>query len=440
MTDVRTSSDIVSLRQDLLHIVRAGLDRVHAGRLVRRALEGQAPPAGRFESLRVVAVGKAAAAMASAFADETGSRVRDGIVIGPARCDTVPRGFEQWPGGHPVPSPASEAAARRALEMAQAVRADDECLVVLLSGGASALMALPAPEIDLAAKAEVTTLLLRSGVTIEALNCVRKHLSAIKGGRLAAAARACVTLAISDVVGPPPDDPSAIGSGPTVADPTTFDDASAVLDRAGVRGRCPKRVLEWLERGRRGECEETIKPDDPRLRKSTYHLIGSRLDAVAGARAAAEARGYFVHAVDDPITGEARVAGARLMEVAARWMNDARRPACLLSAGETTVSVVGAGKGGRNQEVALGAALKGLPGATFAMASVGTDGVDGPTDAAGALVDSTTLARAEMTGLGDPGRFLAANDAYRFFDPLGDLIRTGPTDTNVCDLQVILVP
>jgi len=439
VTDVRTPPALAALRRDLLDIVRAGLDCAHAGRLVRRALAGQESVFDRFRALRLLAVGKAAAPMAVAFAEGTRARIREGVVIAPARRDDVPAGFEQWPGGHPVPDLRSEAAARRALDVARAVRADDECLVVLLSGGASALMALPAPDLDLAAKAEVTALLLKAGVTIEGLNCVRKHLSAIKGGRLAAAARASVTLAISDVVGPPPDDPATIGSGPTVADPTTFADALKVLDLAGVRAQCPRSVLTWLERGRSAEVEETVKPNDPRLERSEYRLIGNRLDAVAGARAAAGATGYTVLTIDDPVVGEARRAGARLMDIAARWVEDVRRPLCLLAAGETTVTVKGAGKGGRNQEVALGAAMAGLPGATFAMASVGTDGVDGPTDAAGALVDSTTLARAAQAGLGDPARFLGANDAYHFFDPLGDLVRTGPTDTNVGDLQVILV-
>jgi hydroxypyruvate reductase len=433
------TSALAALRQDLLGLVHAGLERAHGGRLVGRALvEPEAIP-GRFARLRVIAVGKASAPMSTALAEVMGSRVGEALVVSPSTDAAVPRGFELWPGDHPVPSPRSEAAAKRALDVARAVRGDDECLVVLLSGGASALMALPAPDIDLEAKRVVTGLLLKAGVPIQDLNCVRKHLSAIKGGRLAAAARACVTLAVSDVVGPPPDDPSAIGSGPTVADPTTFGEALAILDRAGLRGRCPRPVIGWLERGRRGDVDETIKPGDARLAKSTYRLVGSRLDAVAGARAAAEARGYSVLALDDPLTGEARLAGTRLMEIASRLARGARRPFCLLAAGETTVTVMGTGKGGRNQELALAAAMAGLPGAAFAMASVGTDGVDGPTDAAGAVADSTTVARASRAGLGDPATFLAENDAYRFFDSLGDLIRTGPTATNVGDLQIVLV-
>jgi hydroxypyruvate reductase len=439
VTATRPSPTVRKLRKDLRDIVDAGFACAHAGRLVSRALDVHATLLTRFASVSVVAVGKASAPMAAAFAAAYAGRMQEGIAIGPGERADVPAAFQQWPGSHPVPDARSETAARRALEIARSVRRDDECLVVLLSGGASALMALPAEGFDLSTKARVTTFLLAAGAPIEDLNCVRKHLSAIKGGRLAAAARACVTFAISDVVGPPPDDPSAIGSGPTVADPTTFADALAVVDRAGVGGEFPAAALDVLERGHRGDREETIKPGDPRLARSSYRLIGSRLDAIAGAREAAEARGYTVLTIDEPVVGEARAAGGRLMEGVARWLTEGGRPFCLIAAGETTVRVRGAGKGGRNQELALAAALRGLSDASFAMASVGTDGVDGPTDAAGATVDSTTLDRVRQAGLGDPARYLDANDTYRFFEPLGDLIKTGPTDTNVGDLQVVLV-
>lgn len=439
MTAIRHSSALQALRHDLLDILAAALARVHAGRLVSRALDDHAALLSGFDRLSVVAVGKAAAPMAAAFTAVHAARIEKGLVIGPGERADVPAGFAYSRGSHPVPDALSEAAARRALDVAHSVRRDEACLVVLVSGGASALMALPAPGLDLAAKARVTSLLLAAGAPIEDLNCVRKHLSGIKGGRLAAAARACATFAISDVVGPPPDDPSAIGSGPTVADPTRFADALAAIDRAGVREEAPPAALDLIERGRRGEVEETIKPGDPRLARSIYRLIGSRVDAIAGAREVAEARGYAVLTIDEPIVGAARAAGARLVDVAARWLPEVRRPFCLLAAGETTVRVRGAGRGGRNQELALAAALRGLPEAAYALASVGTDGVDGPTDAAGAIVDSTTLERAARAGLGDPARYLDENDSYRFFEPLGDLVKTGPTGTNVGDLQVVLV-
>lgn len=436
---MRRSAALNTLRRDLLDIVSEALARVHAGRLVTRALDAEPALVIRLDPVWVVAVGKASVPMASALAATRGMRIAGGLIIGPGDRAETPPGLTYAPASHPVPDAASEAAARRALAIAGEARRQGGGLVVLLSGGASALMTLPAPGLGLADKARTTALLLAAGAPIEDLNSVRKHLSAIKGGRLAAAAGACVTLAISDVVGPPPDDPSAIGSGPTAADGTTFADALAAIDRAGVRDEVPQAVLELLERGSRGEVEETIKPGDPRLAGAVYRLIGSRADALAGAREAAEARGYATLTIDEPVVGAARAAGARLAEMAARWLPETRRPFCLLAAGETTVRVRGAGKGGRNQELALAAALAGLPDAACAMASAGTDGVDGPTDAAGAVVDSTTLDRAARAGLGDPARYLDANDSYRFFEPLGDLIKTGPTGTNVGDLQVVLV-
>jgi len=262
---------------------------------------------------------------------------------------------------------------------------------------------------------------------------VRKHLSAIKGGRLAAAcAGRVVTLAISDVVGDPP---GAIASGPTVADPTSFADALAVLDRAGSRAVYPEAAVRRLEAGAAAAHDETPKPGDRRLVRSTMHVVGSRVDAMRGAADAARVLGYDVHVVDEPVVDEARVCGPRIIE---RVPRDLVRPHCVISSGETTVTVAGPGRGGRNQELALSAvdALARRPRPTV-LASVGTDGVDGPTDAAGALVDSTTAERATVRGL-EPLEYLGANDAWTFFDALGDLVRTGPTGTNVGDLQVIL--
>jgi hydroxypyruvate reductase len=224
-----------------------------------------------------------------------------------------------------------------------------------------------------------------------------------------------------------------------VADPTTFADALALVNETGLRARFPRAALERLERGARGQEEETVKPGDPRLARSVYRLIGNRLDALAGAREAAETRGYRTVVISTPMVGEAREAGVRLMDLGAQSRAAAGRPLCLLAAGETTVHVRGTGKGGRNQELALAAAARGLRDAVFVLASVGTDGIDGPTDAAGAIVDSTTLARAAAAGVREPQGFLDENDSYRFFEPLGDLIKTGPTDTNVGDVQVLLV-
>jgi glycerate 2-kinase len=382
-----------------------------------------------------VAAGKAAPPMASAVARMAGARLRGGLVVSPAAA-SLASGLEVFEGGHPVPTAGSEAAGRRALAVARQVGADER-LLVLLSGGASALMAVPAIGLTLEDKRQTTEILLRAGADIGALNTVRKHLSAVKGGWLAAAtSAACRTLAVSDVVG---DDPSLIGSGPTVADASTFADAIAALNRFGGADAYPAPVVSYLAAGVRGERPETPGPGDGRLAHAETLVIGSRRDAMRGAAEEAVRRGYGVLVLDAPIVGEARKAArAHVADIEARAAG-ARRPLCVVSSGETTVRVTGSGRGGRNQEFALAASdpLRWL--APAVAASLGTDGVDGPTDAAGAIVDSETLDRARRAGLASPSDFLRDNNSYSFFDALDDLIRTGPTGTNVGDLQVFLL-
>jgi hydroxypyruvate reductase len=347
-----------------------------------------------------------------------------------------PDPFPVVAGGHPLPTDASEAAGRRALELAESTTAD-ETLLVLISGGASALMALPAEGVTLADTRAATAQLLRAGADIYALNTVRKHLSAIKGGWLAARARAtCRALIVSDVVG---DDVSVIASGPTVADATTFEDALALVRPYGGEDAFPPAVIARLRRGAQGAVPETPKPGDPRLARSTATIIGSRRDAMNGAAAAAAALGYTVLRLDDAVVGDARTAAASHLRAALARASGIARPACIVSSGETTVNVTGHGRGGRNQEFALAAATQlAEQGDAAVVASAGTDGIDGPTDAAGAIADATTLARANAAGA-SPDRALADNNAYAFFDAIGDLIRIGPTGTNVGDLQVILL-
>lgn len=420
--------------------MRAALEAADAGGLVQQALTSSDLIA-RLQSaagIDVVAAGKAAGPMLSAFAAASPVPLRHRVGIGPEPLPVPRPGIDWHVAAHPVPDERSVTAAQAVLDVASAGTARD-LLVLLLSGGASALMALPAAGLNLADKRNTVRVLLEAGADIRELNTVRKHLSAVKGGRLAAATRgSALTLAVSDVVG---DDLSVIASGPTVPDSTTFDMALAVLDRRGGRDRYPVNVVTWLQRGVAGAHPETPKPGDPRLARSVARVIGGRRTAVAGARAAAESLGYTVHVVDEPVIGEARVAGRALVDVARAFVvRESRRPLCVLAAGETTVRVTGTGKGGRNQECVLGMlrALDGL-GDVVVAASVGTDGVDGPTDAAGAIVDTTTLARAEAADIGPPERYLNDNNAYVFFDELNDLIRIGATNTNVGDLQVILV-
>ena len=438
---VTLTRPLTDLRQDLLAIVRAGIRAVDAAELTRQALakKGSDPfllndlKKGSDPFFRCIAAGKAALPMAKGASSVLRNRLRAGLIVAPV---ADPFGtFESIAGGHPVPDEGSERAGRRALEVAESI-ASDETLLVLLSGGASALMAVPADGISLDDKRATTAQMLRAGADIQALNTVRKHLSAIKGGWLAnRAAGPVLTYVISDVVG---DDVSVIASGPTVADPSTFADARALLDRYGGALAYPDAVVARLDRGVRGEVPETPKPVYPRLVKSDVHVIGSRGGAMFGAAAKAVGLGYCVVRLDGPVVGEARDAATAHLQAVAATAREQSRPLCVISSGETTVTVTGSGKGGRNQEFALAAVAQEPGFDTYALASLGTDGIDGPTDAAGAIVDSTTLARARVAEL-IPDKFLHNHDSYAFFAALGDLIHTGPTGTNVGDLQVILL-
>jgi glycerate 2-kinase len=387
--------------------------------------------------------------MLTAFLRKIDRPARTVAGIGPLRPDVLPTEMAWFEAGHPVPDERSVAAARGALQIARHA-AHDDVLVVLLSGGASALMALPAQGIALEDKRETVRRLLKDGATINELNAVRKHLSAIKGGRLAAATKAAVvTLVISDVVG---DDLSVIGSGPTMPDPSTFRDALAVLDARGGRARHPATIVSHLERGDRGEVEETPKPDDPRMQRSVARIIGGSKTAVGGAVKSARSRGYNVYVIDAPIVGEAREAARGFADEVRQAITRCTPPLCVIGAGETTVHVTGGGVGGRNQEFALamvpliadlGRSAPHEPQSTphavdVVFGSVGTDGVDGPTDAAGAIIDTTTAERAAAHGL-SPAAYLRNNDSYHFFSALDDLLRTGPTGTNVGDVQAALI-
>jgi glycerate 2-kinase len=428
------------LREDLDTILRAAIEAVDAGRLVQRAL-GDADivaPIQRARAIDVIAAGKAAGVMLNAFVAGSSAPIRRLLGIGPATPAVLPEGAEWYDAGHPLPTEASVAGARRALEVA-ARSTDEDLLVVLLSGGGSALMALPADPITLAEKQQTARTLMAAGADIYELNTVRKHVSAIKGGQLAAAAGGGVlTLAVSDVVG---DDLSVIASGPTVPDESTFAEALAVLERrGGAAAAYPASVVQRIRAGAAGIVAETPMRGDTRLARAAARVIGRQRGAIDGAVAAAESLGYHVHVVREPVTGEARVAALEHVARVADATRSMPRPACVISSGETTVMVRGSGKGGRNQEFALAMApALDLLGPRVAAASIGTDGIDGPTDAAGAVVDRATLARARAAGIESAAPYLDNNNTYAFFDAIDDLIRTGPTCTNVGDLQVILI-
>jgi glycerate-2-kinase len=387
----------------------------------------------------IVAAGKAAWPMATACADSVGARALSGVVAGPQVAGTsMPDGFEWFDAGHPFPNRGSVAAAERALALARETHhGDGRVLVTLLSGGASAMLAAPVNGVSLDDKIAATRAVMHAGAPIAALNAVRKHLSRIKGGRLAAAACCSFTYALSDVHGPVEDDPSVIGSGPTVPDATTFRDAVEVIATTGAS--VPPSAVRYLQDGLRGAVAETIKPGALPPERTSYEVIGNRHAALEGGMRAAQARGYTVQVIAEATAGEAREAAHQFLTVARFLATNAPRPLCVIATGETTVRVVGRGRGGRNQEFALAAApAMGTVGRAAALASAGTDGLDGPTDAAGAIVDSSTLERASRAGV-DWRIALADNDSYRFFEPLSDLIMWGPTGTNVGDVHVLLI-
>ena len=424
-------------------------DKAAAGTILRACFDAALAAADPFEALArkipapvhgrtvLAGAGKAAAAMARAF-ETAWPGPLDGVVVTRYGHSVPCERVEIVEAGHPMPDIAGQNAARRILELARSLGPEDQ-LVFLASGGGSALLSLPAPGLTLADKQEVTRALLKSGATISEINTVRKHLSAIKGGRLAAAAALAriVTLAISDVPG---DDPAVIASGPTVPDPTTFADARAVLDKYRIVE--PKAVLSYLSEG----AGETPKPDDPIFDRAVFELVASPQGSLQSAAAAAFQRGILPIVLSDRIEGESRQvglvhAGIALQIRAGKFRVGDRLiapPAVLLSGGETTVTVTGKGRGGRNVEflVALAVALDGARG--ISALACDTDGIDGTEDNAGAIVFPDTLARAAARGI-SAQKALADNDGYGFFAALGDLVVTGPTLTNVNDFRAVLV-
>lgn len=369
--------------------------------------------------------------MAAGCVDAVGADGVVGVVATADGCALPAGAIEVLETGHPLPDQRGEAAASKILRFAQSA---DRGLLVLLSGGASSLLAAPSPPVRLDDLIAVNALLLASGADIEQVNTVRKHLSDIKGGGLLRAAPGPVaTLAMSDVVG---DDPGTIGSGPSVPDPTTFEDAWGVLEAYGVLSRVPRTVLDVLDEGRRGLRRETLKPSEDVARRSSYRIVASNTTALDAAAGAAREAGFEPEILPLPIAGDTTVAARSFAEGLIR--RSASRPVCVLAGGETTVRLRGMGKGGRNQEFAL-AMAKRLSGAGWTVLSAGTDGVDGPTNAAGALVDGSTRQRAQQRGL-DLALALADNDSYGFFASLGDLVLCGPTGTNVMDIKIALHP
>jgi glycerate-2-kinase len=437
----------VTPREDAWRILAAAVAAADARAAVLRALkvEGDALvvadeeriPLSTVDRVWVIGAGKAVGGMALAAREVLGGRIVGGtITTKDGHAAQVP-GIEVWEAAHPVPDARGLAGAADALACARQAGPDD-LVICILSGGASALWPSPPAGVTLKDLGALTGRLLRAGATIRELNTVRKHLSRIAGGGLARAAHPArvVTLALSDVVGSALD---VIASGPTVPDPTTFADALDVIDRYEVTG-APS-AIAYLRAGADGHAPETPKPDDPVFERSTAHVIARNADALLGAAAEAERLGWHAEMVADDLEGEAREVASQIASFALERQRELGRgdaPVALLLGGETTVTVRGSGTGGRNQELALALAIELAGRDGIVAASLGTDGTDGPTDAAGGMVDGETVARGAANGL-DAHDFLARNDAHPYLRATGDLLVTGPTGTNVCDVVLILI-
>jgi glycerate-2-kinase len=393
-----------------------------------------------YDRIVVVGGGKASGGMAEALEAKLGHRITAGLVNVPrGTAHTVgTRTVELNEGGHPIPDDGGHAGVRRIMALLRGV--DEATLVILLlSGGGSALLPLPPDGLALAEKQQVTNLLLRSGATIEELNVVRKHLSAVKGGHFAVKAypATLLSLILSDVVGDPV---ATIASGPTAPDPSTYTDAVEILRRYHIWSVIPSKARDHLRRGETGREPETPKPGDPRFRRVHNVLLGNNRIALQAAERKARAMGFNTLILSTFIEGEARHVGSVFAGIARELAASSRPvppPAALFAGGETTVTVTGPGRGGRNQELVLQASkrLAGLEG--LVVASIGTDGVDGSSDAAGAIADGATVKRAAAREL-NLNAFLAQNDSHHFFRGLGDHLVTGPTGTNVNDITLVV--
>ena len=392
-----------------------------------------------YDRILVVGAGKAGAPMARALEDLLGDRISDGVIVVKEGHGLPLQHVRIHEAGHPVPDERGIRGAEDILSLVSTAGERDLVLCVI-SGGGSALLVAPAEGISLEDKQEVTQLLLACGADIHEINTVRKHLSRAKGGGLARFAHPAtvVTLILSDVIG---DDLNVIGSGPTVPDPSTFADAEGVFKKYDIWERVPSSVKDRFQKGLKGNIQDTPKSGDVAFQRCYSELVGTNIQALIAAGKEAERQGYRALILSSTVEGEAREVVKVLTAIAKEVRssgNPLPAPACILWGGETTVTLQGDGKGGRNQEFALASALiiDGLE--NVVVLSAGTDGTDGPTDAAGAIADGTTLTRANAKGL-DPLDYLRRNDSYHFLQALGDLVITGPTRTNVMDVYMVLV-
>ncbi len=440
--------DTKTLRTAARRIFDAAVEAVDPAEAVRRHLlregntlrvGGQTIDLGSVRQVVVVGLGKAGASMTTAVEEIVGDRIVRGVVVTKYGHVQPTKTVRLHEAGHPVPDAAGMVGAQAILDCLQGVTAAD-LVLVLISGGGSALTPAPVAGITLEEKQALTKQLLACGADIREMNTLRKHISRIKGGQLARAAAPArvVTLILSDIVGDPLD---AIASGPTVPDPTTYADALGIVDKYKIREAIPVSIRTHLEMAAAGKFPETPKPDDPAFAEVQNVMVASNIQALRAAEAEARRLGFAPLILSSFIEGEtkdvARMHAALALEVRSSGL-PVPPPTCLITGGETTVTLKGKGKGGRNQEFALAAAfdIAGLP--RVVVLSGGTDGTDGPTDAAGAVADGETISRARALDL-SPRAFLENNDSYTFFARLGDLLITGPTRTNVMDVRLVMV-
>ena len=390
-----------------------------------------------FDRVVVVGAGKASARMVQALERVLGAYLNGGLIVVKTGHRLPTKLITVIEAGHPVPDRAGLKAAERLRDRVGELGPRD-LLIVLLSGGASSLIPAPVEGVSLADKRTLTQLLLRSGATIQEINIVRKHLSTIKGGRLAEATRArIVTVILSDVIG---DELTAIGSGPTTPDPSTYRDAIAIMKRRRIWTKAPASIRRHLQRGKRGDVSETPKPGAARFRRVQHEIIGNNETALVAAAQAAQRAGLRTVLFSTPLVGEASTAGKTFTALAKRLSEGkgiVRRPYCIVAGGETTVTVTGRGKGGRAQEFAAAAACEIAGLHKIWVAAIGTDGTDGPTDVAGAVVSGSTLAQAKRNGV-NLRRALTQHNTYPALHALTSHIVTGPTGTNVNDLYLLL--
>jgi glycerate-2-kinase len=427
-------------REDVLEILEEGLRASDPKKSVTDALKEASMEIEMAERVFVIGFGKASASMAEACEEELGDRIHGGAIIVPENVETKSlRRIMVFKGTHPIPSEVNVESTRKLISICQGLTGRD-LVICLISGGGSSLLTYPAEGITLEEKKKATDILLKSGAEIKEVNTVRKHISSVKGGRLTSFLKPAkiVSLILSDIVGDPIE---YIASGPTSPDPSTFRDAYSIVVKYGLMEKLPRSVVERIERGLRGEVPETPKPGDVVFNNVRNIIISNNMKSLIAMEKKAVELGYNTLVLTSFSEGEAREVGRFICAVVkqiATYDSPVKKPACLIVGGETTVTVKGRGKGGRNQELVLSAVLNCRGLKNFVFASIGSDGIDGYTDAAGAIADSSTLENAYNKSL-NPEGFLEDNDSYNFFSQTGDLIFTGPTGTNVNDFTVALV-